>query len=60
MAGSKFEIHHLSMLQLAFWLPKETSGEEKSISLGYALGIRTHQTPPIRASKRNTTGKNKT
>jgi hypothetical protein len=37
-----------------------TSGEEVSISLVYALGLRTDQTPPIRASKRNTAGKAKT
>ena len=36
------------------------SGEEVSVSLGYALGLRTDQTPPIRASNRNTAGKRKT
>ena len=34
-------------------------GEEGSVSLVYALGLQTDQTPPIRASKRNTTGKDK-
>ncbi len=39
---------------------KRGSGEEVSVSLGYALGLRTDQTPSIRASKKNITGKNKT
>ncbi len=30
-----------------------------SVSLVYALGLQTDQTPPIRASKRNTAGKRK-
>jgi hypothetical protein len=38
----------------------ECSGEEVSVSLVYALGLRIDQTPPIRASKSNTTGKAKT
>ncbi len=36
------------------------SGEEVIVSLVYALGLRTDQTPPIRVSKRNTMGKGKT
>jgi hypothetical protein len=39
---------------------KIISGVEVSGSLGYALGLQTDQTPPIRASKRNKVGKNKT
>jgi hypothetical protein len=35
----------------------EVIGEELSISLVYALGLWTDQTSPIRASKRNTAGK---
>jgi hypothetical protein len=35
------------------------SGEEVSVSLVYALGLWTDQTPPIRASKKNTAGKRK-
>jgi hypothetical protein len=36
---------------------RSISGEEVSVSLDYALGLWTDQTPPIRVSKRNTAGK---
>ncbi len=39
---------------------QKISGEEVSVSLVYALGLWTDQTPPICASKRNTAGKGKT
>jgi hypothetical protein len=50
---------HLFLLKMLITVTT-ASGEEVSVSLGYALGLQTDQTPPIHASKGTPPEKTKT
>jgi hypothetical protein len=57
----KTNIPGKEILYILLYLDRLFSGEEVSVCLVvYTLGLQTDQTPPICASKRNTTGKDKT